>query len=134
MNRSKSKQPKQRLQEKQEMLPLEGLEPAKPSFALGPYITAYAKAYKFPLSSQAIGRMAREVKKLEEEHGHELIYNAYTSYLDSTPAQYYSFFRFTETLPAWTGAAPMSSSRRNSTDPLPGETVDAYIARVGGGK
>jgi hypothetical protein len=125
--RTRSKKPK----ELQETLPLEGLPPEPVRFAFAPYFDAYKEAYGMGPTPQALGRLAREMKRLEEEHGAGLVGKAFRNYVNSTPAQFYSIARFMDTLPAWTGSAP--SGRRDVLDPLPGEDVDAYLRRTVGG-
>jgi hypothetical protein len=104
-------------------------EPVAPTFAFAPYHDAYAHAYGLKPTTQTIGRIVRTLKQTEEQYGADKTVTAFSAYVHSTPAQYFSIQRFLDTLPAWIGT--YSAVSRSRLDPLPGEDPDAYIRRVG---
>lgn len=95
---------------------------------LTPFHDAYEAAYGVKPEPAAMGRMARALKRGVEAHGADLVARAFRAYLAETPVRFYSIERFAEHPPAaWLGRGDAPAPA--SSDPLPGEDVDAYIAR-----
>lgn len=94
---------------------------------MSPYVAAYRAQFGEPLARSAYGRMARVLRQLEDLQPPAEVLLRFTRYLLATPPRYYSVEHFAATFPAWRTGAVDSADR---TAPRPGESTDAYIARL----
>lgn len=98
---------------------------------LTPYGEAWAERYGCPLQTVPWGQLARYLKPLHDLHGLELVLARWRNYLSATEARYASPARFAATFGEWDD--PDGASRRDPFAPKPGESVDDYMHRFGGG-
>jgi len=75
------------------------------------------------------GQMARWLIPLQRVHGQPELAARFARYCASVPGQYLSVTRFANTVGAW-ATNTSGTARRSWDDPQPGESVDAYIARL----
>lgn len=99
---------------------------------LTPRIAAYASAYGEQPSPRTIARMARVFKEMEKSYPRDEVDRRFSIYCAQTLVRYYSVERFADTWPAWKDErVAMNGGRQDFLAERPGESVDAYIARVG---
>lgn len=95
---------------------------------LTPYWDAWVSAYG---GEPTGGQFAKALRPLHDKHGPEKTLAHWQNYLASTEALYASPAKFAATFGTW--ATPQGNNKRDPREPLLGESVDDYIARVGSG-
>lgn len=88
----------------------------------------YARCYGENPSPVAVKRMARTFKQLEVVYPRADVVRRFENYLANTTIRYYSVERFADTYAGWNLHRREGGDRR--LDQRPGESVDAYAARV----
>lgn len=68
---------------------------------LSPYLSSYRKAYGENPTMQAVKRMGKVFKELEQEYPREEIAARFLNYCRGTEMRYYSAERFAVVFPAW---------------------------------
>lgn len=117
------------------LTPQEGSEPTSRSDVstggktwLSEYMRVYARCYGENPSPVAVKRMARTFKQLEVVYPRADVVRRFENYLANTTIRYYSVERFADTYAGWNLHRREGGDRR--LDQRPGESVDAYAARV----
>lgn len=94
------------------------------------WLSPYGEAWKEQYGGEPVwGQLARSLKPVHDSLGAEEALRRWRAYLVDTPARFASPTRFASIVGEYAVGAVRGP--RTASDPLPGENVDAYIARVG---
>ena len=97
------------------------------------WLSAFGSAWRERFAaSPHWGQLARAINPLVTEHGEAEVLRRFKNYLLGSGAQYASPARFAITFGAWTTPDP-DAWRHDRTAFRPGESQDAYIARLTSG-